>query len=131
MRKFAWLTLVAATVLFFSAPESAFAHAAHNHTQQVQNTPAQQSAPALAEHDQKAEQFLSVSSSDYGDCPHKHQHSDCGFCCACAGGASVALVTPEMPSTETQTPAVHYLFRVAYAVRQNVVDLSRPPKSVA
>lgn len=133
MRKFAWLMLFSAAALFFSAPESAFAHGNHRHAEQTQATqPVSFDRNALEEIG--AHEFeQSVSAADYpaGKCPHGHRQADCGFCCACAGNASVALASPEFANRVTHTRSEQPELSVAYEVRQAVLDLSRPPKTFA
>ena len=135
MRKLAWLTLVAAAALFFSAPESAFAHGAHHHATHAQSH--SQPAPAASiEHALVSEEshhdaaFVSARAPEQQKCPHG-QGTGCGFCCACAGGASVALATPEMPGRALRALREHDWRSPPHEIRQAILDLSRPPKSFA
>lgn len=132
MRKFAWLTLVAAVALFFGAQDGAFAHAAHHHVQQTQNAPAPvQNVVSATEQASHAEVFVSAASEDSGECPHKHKQSDCGSCCACAGGASVALATPEAITGTLSARSERTVPVVPHEIRHATLDLNRPPKSFA
>lgn len=132
MRKFAWLTLVAAAALFFSAQDGAFAHAAHHHVQQIQNAPAPiQNVVSAAEQASRAEVFVSAASQNTGECPHKHKQGDCGSCCACAGGASVALPTPETVTGTRAARSERNASAVPHEMRHAILDLNRPPKSFA
>jgi len=132
MRKFAWLTLVAAAALFFGAQDGAFAHAAHHHVQQTQSAPAPVlNAVPAAEQTPHAEEFVSAASEDPGECPHKHKQSDCGSCCACAGGASVALAAPEAVTGTFITRSERTAHVVRHEMRHAILDLNRPPKSFA
>ena len=132
MRKFAWLTLVAAAALFFSAPESAFAHGAHYHTQQTQASPAPNVDLAVPAVEQAVHigHFVSSAEMKPEKCPHG-QGADCGFCCACAGGISAAVLTPAAFDRETGTREVRVPLALPFSVLQAVVDLSRPPKFFA
>lgn len=135
MRKLAWLTLIAAAVLFFGGPEYAFAHSSHHHVQQAQ-THSQHATASGIEHAvlsseiERDGEFVSVSAPLDEQCPHG-QDADCASCCACAGGASVALVTPEVQGRAVQAHSEPAWRSVAFEVRQAVLDLSRPPKSFA
>jgi hypothetical protein len=129
MRKLALLTLFAAAALFFGAPENAFAHPNHHHVQQTQTGPvmsAGMAAPAIEHFDE----FVSVAHPQADKCPHG-QGDDCGFCCACACGASVAVTTQEVLSGTHHVESGQAALAVLYEVRQAVLDLSRPPKSFA
>jgi hypothetical protein len=131
MRKLAWLTLVAAAVLFFGAPENAFAHGVHHHVQQAQAAPAfdlDVTAPVVdVEH---SGQFVSAAVPQSEKCPHG-QGADCGFCCACTGSASAAIVSQLPIDRDTRSLDERIPFVSPYHVRQTVLDLSRPPKSFA
>ena len=132
MRKFAWLTLVATAALFVSAQDGAFAHAAHHHVQQTQNAPApaQNIAPA-AEQVPQTEVNVSAAFHDFGKCPHKHEQGDCSSCCACAGGASVALAAPEWHGGSFSLRSERTAHVVRHEMRHAILDLNRPPKSFA
>jgi hypothetical protein len=126
MRKFAWLTAFAVAALFFGAPDSAFAHAGHNHVQQAQAAAPQHAA--VTEQTQQTGEFVSVAEPQTKKCPHGQQ-ADCASCCACAGGASVALLMPEAMNRTTNARSEVVAAAVSYYIRQTILDLSRPPKS--
>ena len=132
MRKLAWLTLFAAAVLFFSAPESAFAHPSHHHTQQTQTAPVLkfETAAPVVEQILHFDEFVSAAQSQPDTCPHG-QGADCNFCCACAGAASVALATPDVIGREVRAVSGAIPLAASYLLPQTVFDLSRPPKSFA
>jgi len=125
--------LFSAAALFFSAPESAFAHGNHHHAEQTQNMLAisidRNALAEMAAHD--FEQSVSAADVPAGTCPHGHKQTDCGFCCACTGSTSVALASPELASRAAHARSERPELSVAYEVRQAVLDLSRPPKSFA
>jgi len=132
MRKFAWLTLVAAAALFFSAQDGAFAHAAHHHVQQTQSASAPvESAVSASGQESHVEVFVSAVSRDTGECPYKHKQSDCGSCCACTGGSSVALATPEAITGRLSARSERTVPIVPHERRHATLDLNRPPKSFA
>jgi hypothetical protein len=129
MRKLALLTLFAAAALFFSAPENAFAHSNHNHVQQTQSGPVL-NGDATAHAAEHIDEFVSAAYPQTDTCPHG-QGADCGFCCVCACGASVALTTQEVASGTYHAESASADLAVLYEIRQAVLDLSRPPKSFA
>lgn len=125
--------LFAVAALFFSAPQGAFAHGNHHHAQQTQNAPMPSlDRNALIEMDvQHFAQSVSAADEIAGECPHGQKQTDCGFCCACAGGASVALATPELAGRSLHSRSERNWLAVPYEIRQAVLDLSRPPKTFA
>jgi len=132
MRKLAWLTLFAAAALFFSAPERAFAHPSHHHTQPAQAVLVLkfETAAPVFEQMQHSDEFVSTAQPQPDTCPHG-QAADCNFCCACAGAASVALATTELTGRDVRAVSGVIPLAAPYLFRQTVFDLSRPPKSFA
>lgn len=132
MRSLACLTLLAAAALFFSAPENAFAHSGHHHAQQTHYTSAQPQEPAQAhELSAQTEVVVSAASDAFEKCAHKEKHSDCGSCCACAGGSSVGLPAPELFGGLRSARSERSVSAERYEARQAFLDLNRPPKSFA
>ncbi len=124
--------MFAACALFFSAPESAFAHPSHHHTQQAQTVSVldAENAAAVAGQVQHFDEFVSAAQPQPDTCPYG-QGADCNFCCACAGSASVALPTTEMTSREVRAVSEAIPLAASYLFPQTILDLSRPPKFFA
>lgn len=122
----------AAAALYFGAAGDAFAHPAHHHIEQAQSTPAVgfDHSKLAIEKTERTNEFVSAAQPQTDKCPHG-QGSNCEFCCPCAAGASVALVTAGFESVAARLVDEAIAPDAPYQVRKAVLDLSRPPKSFA
>ncbi len=135
MRKFAWLTLVAAAALFFGVQGSAFAHANHDHYAHSQSVVAANietvTVSAVGNCGSHAEEYVSSADLQKQQCRYGHTQSDCDSCCVCSASASVAIDTSQVFPGVTLVRSEAIPLAAPYIVRQAILDLSRPPKSFA